>query len=106
LTLYCSYQVPLLARSGPSCEARDLLRAGFRHAPSLFYGIITNAAFKSDHSAVRAPDRVQQVIDKVCKHATELGLPTVIIEKVYRTMIDAFIDYELRQYDPFRQEKC
>jgi isochorismate pyruvate lyase len=40
------------------------------------------------------------------KQATELGLPTVIIEKVYRTMIDAFIDYELRQYDPFRQEKC
>ena len=64
------------------------------------------AAFKSDHSAVRAPDRVQQVIDNVSKQATELGLPTVIIEKVYRTMIDAFIDYELRQHDQLRQEKC
>ncbi|WP_007369254.1 chorismate mutase [Kosakonia radicincitans] len=64
------------------------------------------AAFKSGHSAVRAPDRVQQVIDKVSKQATEAGLPTVIIEKVYRTMIDAFINYELRQHDQLRQEKC
>nr|WP_081355040.1 chorismate mutase [Pluralibacter gergoviae] len=64
------------------------------------------AAFKSGHSAVRAPDRVQQVIEKVSKQATEAGLPTVIIEKVYRTMIDAFIDYELRQHDQLRQEKC
>ncbi|KNC07621.1 chorismate mutase [Pantoea sp. RIT-PI-b] len=63
------------------------------------------AAFKSDHSDVRAPDRVQQVIDKVSKQATELGLPTVIIEKVYRTMIGAFIDYELDQHDQLRQDK-
>ena len=64
------------------------------------------AAFKSVHSAVRAPDRVQQVIDKVSKQATEIGLPAGIIEKVYRTMIDAFIDYELRQLDELQQEKC
>lgn len=63
------------------------------------------AAFKSDHSAVCAPDRVQEVIDKVCKQATETRLPAVIIEKVYRTMIGAFIDYELEQYDQLRQEK-
>lgn len=57
------------------------------------------AAFKKDRSAVRAPDRVQQVIDKVSKQAAETGLPTVIIEEVYRAMIGAFIDYELNQYD-------
>ncbi|PLR39606.1 chorismate mutase [Chimaeribacter californicus] len=64
------------------------------------------AAFKTDHSAVRAPDRVQQVIDKVRKKAAEAGLPEVIIEKVYRTMIDAFIDYELEHHDQLRQEKA
>ncbi|WP_053141003.1 chorismate mutase [Erwinia billingiae] len=63
------------------------------------------AVFKSDHSAVRAPDRVQQVVDKVSKQATETGLPTVIIEKVYRAMIGAFIDYELDQHDQLRKEK-
>ena len=63
------------------------------------------AAFKMDHSAVRAPDRVQQVIDKVSKQATAAGLPEVIIEKVYRAMIGAFIDYELEQHDQLQQKK-
>ncbi|CAH0261170.1 chorismate mutase [bacteria symbiont BFo1 of Frankliniella occidentalis] len=63
------------------------------------------AAFKSDHSAVRAPDRVQQVINKVRKQATEAGLPEVIIEKVYRSMIGAFIDYELEQHDQLQKDK-
>lgn len=63
------------------------------------------AAFKTDHSAVRAPERVQQVIDKVRAKAAEAGLAEVIIEKVYRAMIDAFIDYELEQHDQLRQEK-
>lgn len=63
------------------------------------------AAFKSNHSAVRAPDRVQQVINKVRKQATEAGLPEVIIEKVYRSMIGAFIDYELEQHDQLQKDK-
>lgn len=61
------------------------------------------AAFKTDHSAVRAPDRVQQVIDKVREKAAEAGLPEVIIEKVYRSMIDAFIDYELEKHERLKQ---
>lgn len=63
------------------------------------------AAFKIDHLAVRAPDRVQQVINKVRKQATEAGLPEVIIEKVYRSMIGAFIDYELEQHDQLQKDK-
>ncbi|MCC3747838.1 chorismate mutase [Rouxiella badensis] len=64
------------------------------------------AAFKTDHASVLAPDRVQQVIDKVRKQATEAGLPEVIIEKVYRTMVGAFIDYELEQHDTLQQKKA
>ncbi|MEB5705605.1 chorismate mutase [Pantoea anthophila] len=56
------------------------------------------ATFKADHAAVRAPDRVQQVIDKVCRLAAEKGLPEVIIAKVYRSMIEAFIEYELAHH--------
>lgn len=56
------------------------------------------ATFKTNRSAVRAPDRVQQVIDKVSKQAIELKLPEQIIEATYRAMIGAFIDYELEQY--------
>ena len=60
------------------------------------------AAFKTDHAAVRAPERVQQVIDRVREKAAAAGLPEVIIEKVYRSMIDAFIEYELEQHDQLR----
>ncbi|WP_437615361.1 chorismate mutase [Erwinia sp. V71] len=60
------------------------------------------AGFKKDTQAVRAPDRVQQVIDKVTAHARVTGLPEEIIEKVYRTMIDAFIDYELKQHQQLK----
>lgn len=63
------------------------------------------ARFKTDHSAVRAPDRVQQVIDKVRATASTTGLPEVIIEKTYRAMIDAFIDYEIEQHDGLQQDK-
>lgn len=63
------------------------------------------AAFKSDSSAVRATDRVAQVIAKARQKAAETGLPEVIIEKIYRSMIDAFIDYELKQHEQLQQEK-
>lgn len=56
------------------------------------------AGFKKDQDAVRAPDRVQRVIDKVRAEAAVVGLSEDIIEKVYRTMINAFIDYELEQH--------
>ncbi|WP_431022454.1 chorismate mutase [Erwinia rhapontici] len=56
------------------------------------------AAFKKDSDAVRAPDRVQKVIDKVRQQAAAHHLPEEIIEKVYRAMIGAFIDYELEQH--------
>lgn len=63
------------------------------------------AAFKTDSSAVRAPDRVEQVINNVREKAAEIGLPQVIIEKVYRSMIDAFIDYEINQHEQLQMEK-
>ncbi|MDU4232221.1 MAG: chorismate mutase [Klebsiella grimontii] len=63
------------------------------------------AAFKTDQASVRAPDRVQQIIDRVRKQATEAGLPETIIEKTYRAMIGAFIDYELRQHQQLQKTK-
>ena len=42
------------------------------------------------------------VIDRVRRQAAEAGLSEVIIEKIYRTMISAFIEYELEQHDQLR----
>ncbi|MDC9580521.1 chorismate mutase [Xenorhabdus sp. PR6a] len=62
------------------------------------------ATFKKNAQDVRAPDRVQQVIDKVSILAEEHGLPPEIIQKVYRSMIDAFIDFEMKQYQFINDE--
>ena len=51
---------------------------------------------KDDESAVRAPDRVEQVIAGVRRRATAHGADPDIVEQVYRTMIDCNIELELR----------
>lgn len=63
------------------------------------------AAFKTDSHAVREPARVEQVIAKVRARAAEEGLSADIIEEVYRSMIAAFIDYELNQHQQAQQRK-
>lgn len=59
---------------------------------------------KSDSAAVRAPDRVAQVVARVRGVAEEVGASPAVVERTYRAMIDAFIDLELdvhREADPF-----
>ena len=53
------------------------------------------AGFKTDEQAVRAPDRVGEVIAKVRALAIEAGATPEVVERVYRAMIAAFIDLEL-----------
>ena len=43
------------------------------------------------------PWRIQQVIDKVRKHADEKGLPPELAEAMWRQMIGWFIQYEEEQ---------
>ncbi|MFI9814915.1 chorismate mutase [Saccharothrix variisporea] len=56
------------------------------------------AAFKKDEDAVRAPDRVAQVIAKVRARAEEVGLAPEVAEAVWRAMIGAFIELELAEH--------
>ena len=56
------------------------------------------AAFKADADAVRAPDRVEQVIAGVRERATTAGLSPTVAEAVWRAMIAAFVDLELDQH--------
>jgi chorismate mutase/predicted N-acetyltransferase YhbS len=50
---------------------------------------------KTDAAAVRAPQRVTQVVERVRSTATELGASPDVVERTYRAMIGAFIDLEL-----------
>ncbi|GAA1903378.1 MULTISPECIES: chorismate mutase [Arthrobacter] len=51
---------------------------------------------KDDDAQVRARDRVEEVINHVREAAQAQEQDSTVVEKTYRAMIDAFIDYELR----------
>lgn len=56
------------------------------------------AAFKKTTDDVRAPGRVEQVISKVRAMADDCGASPEVVEQVYRAMISAFIDEELKTH--------
>ncbi|KEZ74712.1 chorismate mutase [Pseudomonas syringae] len=56
------------------------------------------AAFKKTTDDVRAPNRVEQVIAKVRAVANETGASPEVVEQVYRAMIAAFINEELKAH--------
>ncbi|MEU7849010.1 chorismate mutase [Micromonospora parva] len=56
------------------------------------------APLKSDGQAVRAPERVAQVVARVRALAGEAGADPDLIERIYRGMIQAFIDMETDEH--------
>lgn len=55
------------------------------------------ARFKNDVDAVKAPERVEEVIQKVKYAAEQNHVNPALIEKVYRTMITCFIEEEMEE---------
>ncbi|UTV80041.1 chorismate mutase [Acidithiobacillus sp. YTS05] len=56
------------------------------------------ARFKKSTDAVKAPQRVEQVIARVTALPEELGANSTVTERVYRAMIAGFIDAELAEH--------
>jgi isochorismate pyruvate lyase len=56
------------------------------------------AGFKDDEHAVRAPERVDQVITAVRRKAMAAGLDPAVAEAIWRSMIAAFIELELARH--------
>ncbi|MGX6600842.1 chorismate mutase [Micromonosporaceae bacterium Da 78-11] len=52
------------------------------------------APLKADVQAVRAPDRVARVIARVRELAVEAGADPDVVERIYRGLIQAYIDME------------
>ena len=44
-------------------------------------------------------DRIEKIIQKLSKQAVEKKLPDGLVEKLWNTMIQEFIDYETKIYD-------
>lgn len=55
--------------------------------------------FKKDSHDVKAPQRVEVVIQKVRKLAGEYGANPDMIEKMYRELISGFINMELEEFN-------
>ncbi len=56
------------------------------------------APLKSDGQAVRAPERVAQVVTRVRALASGAGADPDLIERIYRGMIQAFIEMETDEH--------
>ncbi|MSR15443.1 MAG: hypothetical protein EXR86_12970 [Gammaproteobacteria bacterium] len=88
------------------CESIDEIRANIDRIDAGIVSLIAErggyvkqaACFKKTTDEVKAPQRVEHVINKVRDLARELGADAAVTEQVYRTMIAAFIDAELVEH--------
>ncbi|MFG1925447.1 chorismate mutase [Cryptosporangium sp. NPDC048952] len=92
------------AHRGTPAEQLTEVRAGIDRLDREIVGLLARreefvrraGTLKADTDAVRAPDRVEQVIRTVRALATESTADPDVVEATYRAMIGAFIDLELR----------
>ena len=61
--------------------------------------VIQAAQFKKDIDAVKAPKRVEAVIEKVRLLADEFNIDADVVESVYRNMINSFTKMELAEHE-------
>lgn len=63
------------------------------------------ANFKKTSDDVKAPQRVEKVINKVRDLANDNGVNPDIVENIYREMISSFVNFELSEYEKLRQKE-
>ena len=93
-----------------NCDSLDQVRGHIDALDRQIVGLLAErgayvsqaARFKKDSDAVRAPQRVEQVIAKVRALADELDANPDVTEAVYRAMIAAFIEQELAEHSALR----
>lgn len=57
------------------------------------------ARFKTNASNIKDSQRLEQIVEKVTSYAKERGFDPFTIESIYRNMIDAFIQLEIKSYE-------
>ncbi|AXX89996.1 chorismate mutase [Arcobacter suis] len=66
------------------------------------YFVNQAAKFKKDSDDVKAPTRVEEVINKVKDLAKSTGANEEVIENVYRSMINSFIKLEMKEFEKLK----
>ncbi|MDT3428075.1 isochorismate pyruvate lyase [Paenibacillus forsythiae] len=89
-----------MQRCGSIEEVRDNIDRLDRQIVALLcerHGYVNEAAaFKKDADAVKAPQRVEQLIEKVRTTAAAHDGDPDVIEEIYRGIVSVFINSELR----------
>lgn len=68
--------------------------------------VVEAGKLKKNEDGVRAPARVEQVIEKARNIAVEKESNPDVVEKTYRAMIAAFIEFELKIHRGRSQNDC
>jgi len=63
------------------------------------------ANFKKNSEEVKAPQRLEKVINKVRSLACENDVNPDIVEKIYREMINCFTNFELLEHEKLTQKE-
>ena len=50
-------------------------------------------------------ERINQILKKLNLEANKKGIPEVLIEKLWKIMIEGFIEYEMEIYDKVHKKK-
>ena len=66
--------------------------------------VVQAANFKKNTEEVKAPQRVEKIINKVRDLANDEGVNPDIVENIYRSMINSFINYELSEHEKLNQD--
>lgn len=98
-------QTPNPAKPGSAhAEQLKAVRTAINEVDEQMVGLISRrerlvrraGSLKDDDESVRAPARVEQVIANVRAFAEKQDVDPTVVERTYRAMIDAFIEYELK----------
>jgi isochorismate pyruvate lyase len=69
-----------------------------------FAFVKATSRFKTDETSVRAPERFRTMLEQRRNWASEEGLNADAIEKMFRDLIDHFIEEELKHWQASKPE--
>ena len=90
------------------CESLEQVRENIDQLDQQLIELIATRQFYVDQAVrfkrttedAQSPERVQQVIDNVRQKAFEVGTDPDLVERIYREMIQHFIQRELKEIRP------
>ncbi|BCZ46537.1 hypothetical protein psyc5s11_26040 [Clostridium gelidum] len=95
------------------CESLEEVRENIDRIDKQIVKLITDrstyvvqaANFKKNTDEVKAPQRVERIINKVRDLAQEDGVNPDLVENIYREIINSFTNFELSEHEKLTQKE-